>query len=682
MNVGGNGTTTGATFAIGSSNVNTASQMVTAIGNETATDFVTASNSSGASATVTLSGENAGAADNVSLATYGTAGSAGAPAPADLTLSGSTLTGGTNGPGDTATTFNYWNGTGYDTGSQLATDLHDALLANSIVTTTDKIATTNANPITFSTTDAGAGPFPISAQNFSAFPGQGSISEAAVTAAVQPNAYPAKYGASLTSASCTNDFVVYPTGEAGGTAAPTIIAYNNLYSSCTGTVPSVLWAYNTGAGYSVTTSPILSLDGSKVAFIQSNGTNADLVVVKLAPGGTLASPVAPASSGNITTCTPAPCMTVTALGHNDTYSSPFYDYSGSPGDILWVGDNSGNLEAFSGVFYGAVAPSGTVALGSNAVSSPVLDTVSGYIFVGDMGGTLYSVGSGTTVGAPAGVVHGNTGVIADAFADAPLVDSNTGRVFAFANQSKTAVYTGDNVVFGLTTAFTNATGIGTSPITETVDNGATGHYLYAGGFDNVYFQSGTGTGNIYAVGDTGLTTGASLYRIGLSAGNLIGGSAVTQAATGLSDGYAWPSPLTEFCNGACTVTTGGTCGTGVTCTNSGTDYVFFSVNQGAKEGCTTTAGNGCIMSYNVSNPGTVSTPIAAVFSGAQNYPNVGTIGCWATGGIVIDNDASTTGASEIYFTSLNGAEAVNPGSACSAGSPATINAIQAEQNAP
>ncbi len=38
-------------------------------------------------------------------------------------------------------------------------------------------------------------------------------------------------------------------------------------------------------GYSATTSPILSLDGSKVAFIQSNGTNAYLVVVKAGSGG-------------------------------------------------------------------------------------------------------------------------------------------------------------------------------------------------------------------------------------------------------------------------------------------------------------------------------------------------------------------------------------------------------------
>ena len=335
------------------------------------------------------------------------------------------------------------------------------------------------------------------------------------------------------------------------------------------------------------------------------------------------------------------------------------------------------LEKFTGVFNGAVAistGSWPVSLGAAPVSSPVYDNASGYILVGDMGGTLYSVGSGMQ-GTTAAQIHGTTGVIADAFADAPLIDSNTGGVFAFANQSKTAVYTGDNVVFGLTTFFTNATGIGTSPITVTQDNGATGHYLYSGGFDNVYYQSSNGTGNIYAVGDTGLTTGASLYRIGLTA-VMIGGSGVTQVATGLTfsgaDAYPWPSPLSEFCNGACTVSGG--------VTNAGTDYVFFSVNQGNKTGCTASAGNGCIMSYNVSNPAAIT------LAGAQNHTNVGTNGCWPTSGIVVDNDATTTGASQIYFISLNGAAAGGAGgatsTACSTGAATTIDGIQASQSAP
>jgi hypothetical protein len=143
---------------------------------------------------------------------------------------------------------------------------------------------------------------------------------------------------------------------------------------------------------------------------------------------------------------------------------------------------------------------------------------------------------------------------------------------------------------------------------------------------------------------------------------------VTAAATGLtaSGAYPWPSPLTEFYN-----------------SNTSTDYVFFSVNRGNVGSCATGAGNGCIMSYNVTNPASVT------LSGEQNYPNPTGNGCWATGGIVIDNDASlASGASQIYFTSLNGAAAGNPSaqtsSACSAGaaSGTTIQGIQAGQSAP
>src|SRR6202000_2677203 len=84
---------------------------------------------------------------------------------------------------------------------------------------------------------------------------------------------------------CTKDFVVFPTnlsGASGGQAS--IIAYNKLYSAPTGTTlcgstaPGVYWSYNTNfnaAGGKTTgtiaTSPIISLDGSKVAFIENDG---------------------------------------------------------------------------------------------------------------------------------------------------------------------------------------------------------------------------------------------------------------------------------------------------------------------------------------------------------------------------------------------------------------------------
>ena len=81
-----------------------------------------------------------------------------------------------------------------------------------------------------------------------------------------------------------------------------------------------------------------------------------------------------------------------------------------------------------------------------------------------------------------------------------------------------------------------------------VGTGATGYYLYAGNFDNVYYDSSNNTGNLYVVGNTGATTGAILYQVGLSGGFLTG--TATAVVTGLtaSGAYPWPSPVTEFCN--------------------------------------------------------------------------------------------------------------------------------------
>jgi hypothetical protein len=116
-------------------------------------------------------------------------------------------------------------------------------------------------------------------------------------------------------------------------------------------------------------------------------------------------------------------------------------------------------------------------------------------------------------------------------------------------------------------------------------------------------------------------------------------------------------------------------------TTSGTDYVFFSVNRGAKTGCTNSAGDGCILSYNVSNPTAVS-----LSGSGLNVTTPGTNGCWATGGLIIDNsDPNTTGAEQIYFINLNGAAAGGVSGAtssnCTTGT-ATINATQASQASP
>ena len=82
-----------------------------------------------------------------------------------------------------------------------------------------------------------------------------------------------------TSASCTTDFAVFNTGLAGSSSQASIIAFNKLYSSCAGS-PATYWAFNTSG--TIVTSVVLSLDGTQVAFVQTDNATgyADLVLLK------------------------------------------------------------------------------------------------------------------------------------------------------------------------------------------------------------------------------------------------------------------------------------------------------------------------------------------------------------------------------------------------------------------
>src|SRR5580700_5237126 len=172
--------------------------------------------------------------------------------------------------------------------------------------------------------------------------------------------FPAKFSFETTSANCVTpappvgeqpDFVVYNTSLPGSTSQATIVAFTNLYSSCTGGTPQTYWAYNTGATGAVVTSPVLSFDGTQVAFVQSTPAAATLVILRWKAGtGSLGSPATPAS-GSCTALT-TPCMTsITFSTANsdttptDTASSPFYDYLN---DAIYVGDSMGFLHKFTG----------------------------------------------------------------------------------------------------------------------------------------------------------------------------------------------------------------------------------------------------------------------------------------------------------------------------------------------
>jgi hypothetical protein len=588
---------------------------------------------------------------------------------------------GTTSGTSTPPTFAYWSGNALATPSQVAANIATAVNADTQLQGTTGVAAFASNSsltITARANGTGGNNIAVSEGAFPAFtPSPHDLTGGSLTkATVQPNAFPAKFGPSLTTASCANDFVVYPTGLPGSATAANIIAFNNLYETgCSGSVPTAVWAYNTGGV--VTTSPMVYDDptGSQVAYVQVSGTTASLVLLKWAASSTelLSTPdsLTVASSASAYRSCPGPCYFSVSLGANDTYSSPFYDqYT----DTIYVGDDSGQLHKITGVFKGTTiveAPGFPAALSGNKIASPVYESNSGNVFVGDTGGILYSVGSGnagTTAGAKDGTSSalGGTGA---AIIDAPLVDSTAGKVYVFVSNT-----TGANAaVYQFPTGFTTGAGA-----VEDVGTGAAQFWLYGGTFDNVYYSSTAGNaGNLWVMGNTG-GAGGNLYRIPInSSGAMTGPSTAITGLTNTSGGanHPWPSPITEFCNGACA--------TNGTNTTSGTDYIFFSVDKlapGTVSNCGTATGDGCVLSYNISTPGSTPTLV-----GSLQVATVGTAGCWATGGIIIDGSAATTGASQVYFINLNGSNAGNPfaatSTACTTGTAPTINAVQASQAA-
>jgi hypothetical protein len=379
---------------------------------------------------------------------------------------------------------------------------------------------------------------------------------------------------------------------------------------------------------------------------------------------------------------------------SDTYSSPYYDYTN---DALYVGDDASHLYKFTGVFSGTTNPAPTPitlnTMSTVKIFSPVYDSVSGCIFVGGGLDFFYSVNSGTpgTVCTSSTFsVFGSSEVLGngsnDGLFDAPLVDSTAKTVYAFITASNGLTGecgSGANCIDEFNTSTFTSGGTGAVPVASApLGNGGQGYNLPAGAFDNVYYKSSTPSnpsGNIYSMGNTSSSGSGTLYRVPI-VNNLLQAT-VTIGVVNVTKN-AWPSPVTEFCNGTCAVTTGGTCGTGVTCTTSGTDRIFFSVFEGnvAGSNCVNqNAGFGCVFAFNVNTPLAANTVPAP--SGSLSITALGGNGCWATGGIIIDNAAAGTGESQVYFVNLNGNSPPAASVACTTSSAATIQAVQASQSA-
>src|ERR1019366_7781294 len=432
------------------------------------------------------------------------------------------------------------------------------------------------------------------------------------------NMFPAKFSFDAGAPpSCTNDYVVFGLAIAGVTGGhPNLVAFNNLYSDpvsgggfCDpplGPGLTVLFAYNitTATGGKIVTSPILSEDGSKIAFVESLGTSAVFHVLTWTAGqGTLAAAAAPTAMTSLTFSTNA----------DSTTSSPWIDYSN---DIVYLGADNGVVNQITGVFKGTpTLTAGSpwpVAVGTEHLTPPVLDSGRGLLMVGSADGNLYQIN--TSTGALATLRVGKQGGTGAGIMAAPIVDVTNDTTFVVsANGGSSAVLvevkTSKMVQHSLAEIGQGASGGATTPPVQ----------LYEPAFSNDYFNDPS-TGLITLCGTGASDTTPYQYAFGFTGTGMHESNVAgfpKQLSTSTTDRCTgW----TEFFNpnlGAA----------------PGTDFFFFGLTDDCTElgsGIT----NGCVVAIGVNGSSTTTT--AAPVDGGPS-------------GIVVDNYRTAEQAASIHL---------------------------------
>jgi hypothetical protein len=443
---------------------------------------------------------------------------------------------------------------------------------------------------------------------------------------------PAKYSFSINGTpSCANDFAVFTINAAPGAGQANIVAFNNLYtgaasSSCPFgpqkppttdfTQPTFMWSYAVGTA-AIFLSPALSLDGTKVAFVE--GTNPamfDVLTWVSGQGTSATAPAVPGAGGssvvrlNYTNTAVAGCAANPAA---DSNSSAYIDYIN---DVAYVGADNGVLYRITGVFNGVPTLQYCITVKANALlTSPVYDSVHNEVFVSD-GFSVY----GYTPGAAGFTLVNSIAVASAAGADpivlSPIVDPTNGFVYVFSRDDSTNA-----------SSIVSQINIGLTSQVAAVIGRKANQYILDGDFDNAYYTTGpkAGAGTLYACGtDANNAAKPSLYALSFSAPN-----GLMNAAPAMSDNRhinpaANPngtcSPLLDFFDGT-------------------TDRLF--VGTGAA-GATT--GGNLVTEWNVN----VRIPSNATL------PNSTAAGYWGgTSAFSIDNVSAEFQAASIYFGTLS-----------------------------
>ena len=473
---------------------------------------------------------------------------------------------------------------------------------------------------------------------------------------VAPYMFPAKYSFNINDApNCANDYVVYGLNVAGTTGGQAnLIGLRNLYSGtnpaglCPGAAATFYWAYNgSTAGGSVLTSPVVSLDGTKVAYVESAGGSAVFHVLKWKSGeGTSATASAAPTLNGACTATSSCLKSFTfSTASTATLASPWVDYTT---DKAFVGSDDGKIYRISCVFNCAlntqpsvdwtfILPVAGTGGASATPNGPVYDSQTGHLIVGDQLGELWTINaSGATPSVFAGPVmiggggcditkppgrnvpgrDCNANGSGFGIADSVILDGSVGKVFAFSGNDGTngasAVVVQLDEDLNLTHAVRVRVGRGS--VGTTIAN----WNLHSGAFDDAYYGGNPSSGHLFLCGTGSGDTQPWHYWIGFT-----GYPAMNPAPSGSLLRYGVNNlpcaPYTELYNPSLTLSGG---------PNDHDLLISGLVGAG---------GNGYIITNDI------STGVITAGEDFVNYPG-------GVSGIVVDNTSAAAQASSVYFS--------------------------------
>ena len=472
-----------------------------------------------------------------------------------------------------------------------------------------------------------------------------AIGESPAKYTFNPNATP----------TCTNlaatppvigDFVVFSLKAPPGVGSQAnLVGLTNLYSGSSptgicGAAPTFLFSYAIGSGRSYL-SPILSLDGSKVAWIETSSANHAILHVTtwVAGQGTNATTTSKAIDVENGTCTAGKSCDVSldytslaysgcsASANSNTNAEIYVDY---PSDTAFVGADNGILYHVTGIFKGTPTVNFCIPVNTSAgvaMSGGVYDSLlsppeffisdSKKLYAYTVGATSFTVKTSYTYGG--GTLTG----------PGPVLDAFNNFIYVFsANDAETTSHTS---VTQLPTSLASAVVVPLGPVSTNVYA-----ILFYGAFDNNYYNNGpfSTLSTLYSCGtDTTTTNAQDLFAIGFNPGSGLAKTTPVMPANknvnptnGTLNGTC--SPITEFFDGT-------------------TDRIFVGMGEHVA-----TTGANVVQMWNVTTQ----------LTSASDTPTAQAAGyLGGASGLVIDNSASGTAQAEsVYFTTL-AANATSPG---------------------